>query len=97
MNKKSFFVVALAFLLGVTGAWALDEVDGVYQINTGEDLVAFSELVNGGQNQAQAVMNADIDMTGYSEQFMPIGSDEFKYSGTFDGQGHTISNLKIYL
>ena len=97
MNKKAFFVAALTFLFGVTGAWALDEVDGVYQINNGEDLVAFSELVNGGQNQAQAVMNADIDMTGYSEQFMPIGSDEFKYSGTFDGQGHTISNLKIFL
>ncbi len=96
MNKKTFLAAALTFLLGGASAWALDEVDGVYQINNGEDLVAFSELVNGGERTANAVLTADIDMTEYSEQFAPIGTDDFKYSGTFDGQTHKISNLKIY-
>ncbi|MCD8365903.1 MAG: InlB B-repeat-containing protein, partial [Clostridiales bacterium] len=58
---------------------------------------------------ANAVLTADIDMSSYSSLFTPMGrvgslynetSDtssitSYGYTGTFDGQGHTISNLTI--
>ena len=44
-----------------TAAWALEKVDGVYQIGTAEDLKAFAELVNGTEPAANAVLTADID------------------------------------
>ena len=43
-------------------------------------------------------LDVDIDFSGGSpsEQFVPIGKSGSKYfQGTFDGQGHTISNLAI--
>ena len=96
--KKSFTLIFSSILyLFVTNAWALDQKDGVYQIGSGEDLVAFSELVNGGENTANAVLTADIDMTEQSSNFLPIGTAEAIYSGTFDGQGHRIKNLSISL
>ena len=42
-------------------------------------------------------LDADIDFSGgLSEQFEPIGTSEsISFQGTFDGQGHTISNLVV--
>ncbi len=96
MKQKLFFLLtALMCVLG-TSAWALEkDADGIYQIGTAEDLVAFSELVNGGEGTASARLTADIDMTGYNEFFQPIGTEGSLYSGTFDGQGHRIKNLNI--
>ena len=71
-----------------TAAWALSEVGGVYQIGTAADLVAFAELVNGGEIYANAVLTADIDKGADGTM---IGTAENKYSGTFDGAGHTIT------
>ena len=83
--------LCLAAMLSVvsTAAWALSEVDGVYQIGTAEDLIAFAELVNGGEGQPylNAVLTADIDKG--SDGTM-IGRDGLDYQGCFDGQGHTI-------
>ena len=84
-------------LLGSIHVWALDQKDGAYQIATGEDLLAFSNVVNSGELSANAVLTADIDMSGLSDKFIPIGSEACMYSGTFDGQGHKISNLTISL
>lgn len=75
----------------------LTVVDGVAQIATPEDLVNFSEAVRTEDIALNAVVTADLDMTGYSEQFVPIGivATETGYTGHFDGQGHRISNLII--
>lgn len=46
-------------------------------------------------------LEADIDMTQWIAEnnpvqgWMPIGTKSSAFSGTFDGNGHTISNLKI--
>lgn len=82
-----------------------------FEINTAEDLVALSDLVNANPMNnllgATVKLNADIDMTGVT--MMPIGNytDAAAYSskgnltqstwfaGTFDGQDHTISNLNM--
>ena len=74
-------------LLAGTSVWALDKVDGVYQIGTAADLKAFAQLVNGGEVNACAVLTADID---YGLENTQIGVDPAWYMGRFDGQGHTI-------
>lgn len=78
-----------------------------YLISTAEDLAAFRDKVNGGQNDAWGVLTQDIDMSRLSdeaerENWTPIGYfidedtvDETAYVGTFDGREYKIINLKI--
>ena len=58
MKRTSTLILILMALMCLWGAnaWALEEKDGVYQIGNGEDLVAFSELVNNGETSANAVL-----------------------------------------
>ena len=100
MRQKITYLLSALMCVLVTSAWALEkDADGIYQIGTAEDLVAFSELVNGGETSANAVLTADIDLSSI-EAFPPIGtySDngiDLAYRGTFDGKGHVVKNLKI--
>ncbi len=64
---------------------------GYYAIADKEDLQAFAAKVNAGENDINAVLTADIDMTG--EDWTPIGDTNDGYTGTFDGNGHKISKL----
>ena len=87
--SKRLLNLCLTALLSVvsTAAWALSDVNGVYQIGTAADLEEFAALVNGENPFANAELTADIDrgMGGTM-----IGTAESKYQGTFDGKGHTI-------
>lgn len=94
-NLLSMLICAVGALWS-TGAQALEQQDGVYQIATAQDLVDFSAIVAGGEQTANAVLTANIDMTPV-EDFTPIGSVAMPYKGTFDGQEHIISNLYINL
>ncbi|UPS43678.1 InlB B-repeat-containing protein [Prevotella sp. E15-22] len=84
--------------------------DGYYLIGTAAELYGFAELVNNGNATANAKLTADIVVnenvldangeayTGEFVQWTPIGNDYFEgkvYSGTFDGQGHTVSGLYV--
>ena len=70
-----------------------------YQISTADQLKLFRDIVNGAGDQAQnrgayAVLTADIDLN--NEPWTPIGPDrDSAYTGTFDGQGHTVKNLSV--
>ena len=88
--RKNLLNLCMTALLSVvsTAAWALSEVDGVYQIGTAEDLKAFAELVNGDNPYACAVLTADIDKGTDNTQ---IGRDGQDFQGVFDGAGHTIT------
>ena len=89
MSKKLLNLCMVALLSVIsTAAWALDKVDGVYQIGTAEDLKAFAELVNGTEPYANAVLTADIDKG--TENYR-IGRDGQDFQGIFDGAGHTIT------
>ncbi len=73
--------------------------NGVYQLSTPEELQAFSYIVNGiaGYKQnsaAKAVLLSDIDMSGMPS-WSPIGKNSSAFTGTFDGQGHSIKNLVV--
>jgi len=78
----------------------------VYEISTAQDLVDFASIVNNGETNANAILTADINMSGIN--FDPIGtySDDkntrgyrygsvTSYNGTFDGNGYIISNLTV--
>ena len=65
-----------------------------------EDLLAFAEMVNGGNDfKGKTVkLGADIEMmdeNGIIANMVPIGKSDHPFRGTFDGQGHKISNLYI--
>ena len=66
--------------------------DGKYYISTAAELREFAELVNGGKTDADAVLTDDINLS--DQPWYPIGSDS-RYSGNFNGAGHTISGLNI--
>ncbi len=96
MKQKLTYLLLTFLIIGVRHINAqLAQIDGVYQIETADELIEFAEIVNAGDGHANAnaVLTADIDMTG--KAWTPIGLDESnkRYCGTFDGQGHIINNL----
>lgn len=77
---------------------------GTVAISTPDQLVAFAAAVNAGGEEAaaKAVLTQDIDMKDVA--WTPIGNGAYTtanamtgpaFQGTFDGQGHTVRNLKI--
>lgn len=40
-------------------------------------------------------LGADLDFSNASDAFYPIGTPSNWFNGTFDGQGHTVSNLRV--
>ena len=94
-TSKMFLILCCFFLL-----LGLSTLSYEHHINTVNDLIEFSNNVSSGTNYKGTTVFLDVDMDfsgGLSEQFEPIGnSDDNKlFQGTFDGQGHTISNLAI--
>ncbi|MCR4921911.1 MAG: hypothetical protein K5945_09465, partial [Bacteroidaceae bacterium] len=72
--------------------------DGYYELATGKDLAWFSHMVTEGQDGAKnAILTKDIEMEeADNELFMVIARNEsYPFTGHFDGQFHTISNLKV--
>ena len=66
------------------------ESDGSYTVTSADGLMNIAELVNGGKSDINITLTADIDLTG--KDWTPIGTSN-RYSGTFDGGGHTITGL----
>ena len=105
VNKLLPFLLAFAFMLSF-GACAKAETAqpaDVIEISSVEELIAVSENLSG-----HYVLTADIDLAGMewtpigsfapsgeSEEEQEIPSADYAFTGTFDGQGHTISNLVI--
>ena len=103
VNKLIPFMLAFALLItfsGVSRAEAVPETD-VIEVDTAEELAAINENLDG-----QFVLTADIDLAGTEwtpiGAFIPGGGEEGEvpdmtaaFTGTFDGQGHTIRNLTI--
>lgn len=70
------------------------ESDGTYTVTSADGLMNVAELVNGGKTDINITLTADIDLTG--KDWAPIGTSfSNKYTGTFDGGGHTIKGLTV--
>ena len=76
-------------------------VQGFYEIENSAQLYWFASQVNSGNNAINGKLIADIDLQnkawtsiGYylSDTLLP---DTVPYTGTFDGQGHTVSNFAV--
>ncbi|MBR0112906.1 MAG: MucBP domain-containing protein [Clostridia bacterium] len=93
-NAKRALSLLLSFLL-VLGACAagitVSAEDPVYEIDSYTKLKEFASLVNGGQTGLNAKLTADITAT--DKKWVPIGNVNNKYTGTFDGGGHSVKNL----
>lgn len=75
-----------------------------YIIATAEDLANFRDDVNNGNRNARALQIADIDMQDLATSpthgedatnWTPIGHGTRYFQGSYNGNGHTISNLKL--
>ena len=87
-NKNTIIVFLFAFMaLSVTGASAVN-------IGTCTQLQAMQNNLSGTY-----VLTGDIDCTGFDsgdgKGFLPVGSSSTPFSGSFDGQSHTITGLSI--
>ena len=63
-------------------------VNNMCEIATKEDWKKFGDFVRSGEGKLNARLTADIDLGG---DILKIGSESTGYSGTFDGQGHTVT------
>ncbi|MBQ9533791.1 MAG: hypothetical protein IJR71_07555 [Prevotella sp.] len=88
MKKRNLLLLA-AITFGMGNLWALDQVDGVYQIGSAQDFKDFAAIVNsdGRSQDRNAVVTADFTL----DDNTMIGAPSNAYRGTFDGKGHTIT------
>ena len=63
-------------------------VNNMCEIATKEDWKKFGDLVLSGEGKLNAKLTVDLDL---GTEILKIGSENTGYSGTFDGQGHTIT------
>ena len=90
------------------GTYSNMAMDGdFYLISTADELRLFASMVNGGQTSISAKLTADIELnntTGWenwsesnapANSWTPIGSNANPFTGTFDGQGHTVSGIFV--
>ena len=63
-------------------------VNNMCEIATKEDWKKFGDLVKSGERNLNARLTVDLNL---GTDIQKIGSESTSYSGTFDGQGHTIT------
>ncbi len=77
---------------------AVDDGYGkTFDIASASDLVDFVKKVNAGMVRANARLTTDLNLLAYRSRLNPIGSFIYPYKGTFDGQGHVLSNIGCML
>lgn len=101
MKKVLATILALVMALGLCSvSWAdtalAKGTDGKFHITSADDLKTFAAMVNGGTGFSgdTIVLDKSIELT--ENPWTPIGNAETKlFKGTFDGNGYTITGLKI--
>lgn len=91
---------------GVTSANCFSSGDGTldspYEITNAYELYFLSKMVNsnlddsingGKYSNKYYILTDDIDLN--NNLWLPIGNSDFPFVGSFDGNGHTIYNLKL--
>ena len=83
----SFYNITLNKDLGYT-----EVSEGNYTVDNEKGLKNLAKLVNNGAIDINITLTGDINLT---REWTPIGNYEQKYTGTFDGNGKTITGLTI--
>ena len=74
--------------------YAIDD-NGTYHVRTAEGLTAWAKAANASPYNASCILETNIELTG-ENNWMPVcQSRDNPYTGTFDGNGKSISGLKI--
>ena len=68
--------------------------DGVYLIGNASQLLWFASKVNSGETGISGKLTANIDLTSV-ESWTPMGSQKQPFTGSFDGDGHSITGMSI--
>ena len=105
INRKRvtlFFIISAFFILFLTLKNSFAD-SSIYEINNFDELVQAAELSrqSGHQNDT-FILKDDIVITQDDQEklnnstfkYISFGSSEYPFKGTFEGEGHTISNLK---
>lgn len=76
------------------------DTNGYYEIGSADELFAFAYAVNGGNTAINGELTADIAVNDSIEtnsrgirKWTPIGNRLIHYTGTFNGNGNTISGV----
>ncbi|MBQ6823418.1 MAG: metallophosphoesterase, partial [Clostridia bacterium] len=73
--------------------YAADSTHTYYSINSLEEFTAFATASATDQFEGKVIsLNVDLDLSSLGN-FSMIGTDTYSFKGTFNGKGHTISNM----
>lgn len=67
-------------------------------ISTKEDMIQFMTRVNSGESLSGYTVELQNDINlncNENNPWTPIGNDKYRFSGTFEGNGHSISGMNI--
>ena len=101
--KKKILALLLAFVLALglcaCGDSGLAVIDDTYEVSSAKGLQKIAKMSNNNKQSFAGktiLLTADIDMSDV--EWIPIGQNgNNAFCGTFDGQGHTITNLNVEL
>ena len=101
MKKVLATILALVMALGLCSvSWAdtalAKGTDGKFHITSADDLKTFATMVNGGREFSGDTIVLDKSIALTENPWTPIGNAKTRlFRGTFDGNGHEITGLKI--
>ena len=91
IERLSLFLLALVLTMP---AWAQKERGGsTFSIGSAADWKTFCNRVNGGETTLNAKLTANIELNAdveLGQEIVMVGNYSNRYSGTFDGNGHTL-------
>ena len=97
IERLSLFLLALVLTMPTWAQGGSGNESETITIASKEDWKAFCDRVNSGQTTLNAKLTKDVDlgeeivMAGTKDLYSPGYNNYFYYTGTFDGQGHTLS------
>ena len=91
-RKRDIFcsMFLLFFSLLTCPAHAIKVVNGIYNIETAQELADFAALIDEGETAPHAILTADIDFRDYPT-IMLGNTRERPFQGIFDGNGHIVT------
>ena len=96
IERLSLFLLALVLTMPTWAQGGSGNESETITIASKEDWKAFCDRVNSGQTTLNAKLTKDVDlgeeivMAGTKDLYSPGYNNYFYYTGTFDGQGHTL-------
>ena len=84
----------LVLVLAVPALAQKERGGGTFSIGSAADWKTFCDRVNGGETTLNAKLTANIELNAdidFGQEIVMVGNQNHLYSGTFDGQGHTLT------